>query len=110
MSSPYRTAALVEAAPEVELFRYVRANQQSFWTSSDGVNFAQCPVCRNGNRRFRQWPLCSPFLKRVVVRGALWWKKRCPLPGFHQHGWCYACGCHFVGPDSNVPEIHEAHV
>lgn len=54
----------------------------------------RCPTC---NYRIHSYgsDTCYPE-KRLVVSGALWWKKGCPLGGVHVHRSCRNCNTVWV--------------
>lgn len=67
-------------------------NDQKFW----------CPICdavndtdflsTSGNPDIIK---CYPS-KRVVISGFLFWKKRCPIDGYHTHYRCKICKMHTI--------------
>lgn len=83
----YRTKAIVPfESVEKNIFRYVLHESEN------------CPLCGRGVSNWGKNLIsekCHP-LKRLVVAGFWWWKKKCPIESVHYHTACIDCNIKWI--------------
>lgn len=94
---PYRDQVLVPLEkPPTNVYRYIVRDSN------------KCPVCirtvpdtvwkmGEGSVPNRHYVFCHP-LRRLIVSGFWWWKKRCPVDDTHYHLHCVDCNLYWIYP------------
>jgi hypothetical protein len=96
----YKTEEDVEITNLKNIFEYILIKEEDLsYNKAEHV----CKMCKRKSIYPRGNPgnLCIPK-KRLLLSGKLWYKKFCPIDGYHVHYQCASCYLHSV---LMLPEI-----